>query len=56
MTDLTEQEIVDAIDRALERVEQRFAASIHEPDAVSERPAMERPVGRTKKVGRISEA
>jgi hypothetical protein len=27
MTNLTEQEIVDAIDRALERVEQRFAAS-----------------------------
>ena len=42
MRDLTEQEIVDAIDRALARVEQRFAASRSKPGTSAAK-------GRTKK-------
>jgi len=46
MSNLTEQEIVDAIDQALERVERRFAkARAKSNDAVE---AKESPQGRVK--------
>jgi hypothetical protein len=48
MTDLTEQEIVDAIDRALEQVGHRFATSRPESDTASKDDAAERPLRRTK--------
>jgi hypothetical protein len=48
MTELTAQEILDAIDRALERVEQRFAASRPKSGVASEGPVAELPVRRTK--------
>jgi hypothetical protein len=47
MTDLTAQEILDAIDRALERVEQGFAASRPKSGVAPEREAAKRP-GRSK--------
>jgi hypothetical protein len=43
MTDLTEQEIVDAIDRGLEKVEQRFAASRPKSGAEPGKSAAKRP-------------
>ncbi len=48
MTDLTAEEILDAIDRALERVEQRFAASRPKPSVGHAGDSAERPIGRTK--------
>jgi hypothetical protein len=56
MTDLTEQEIVDAIDRALTQVGSRFAASRPKADVMPEEDDPRPPVRRTKKVGRMSGA
>ena len=47
MSDLTEQEIVDAIDRALARVEKRFATTRSKPPR-SKKGTQEKPVGRQR--------
>jgi hypothetical protein len=48
MTDLTAQEILDAIDRALERVEQRFAVSRPKSGAEPGKDTAKRPARRIK--------
>jgi hypothetical protein len=48
MTDLTAQEILDAIDRALERVEQRFAVSRPKSKAGTEESNAKQPARRTR--------
>ena len=48
MTDLTAQEILDAIDRALERVEHRCAASQPKPGVEPGEDTAKRLIRRTK--------
>lgn len=48
MTELTSREILQAIDRALARVEQRFAASRSKPDASAKKSRATKPASRMK--------